>query len=245
MEWAFRTIDELANFHISLALLISFTAGVITSFNPCMMAMATSITAFQGDTKKHKLSPIILAFMLSFATTLAAFGFVSSFFGEQIINLNESYGNIFYRILAFIFVLLGSYIIGLRKKHLQRLFPFSVTGFYFKQKKGEKIHTSPVLKAWSLGTLFGITPSPCTTPVVLAILAYITVKGSVLLGGLLLFSYGLGHGIPFLILGWITSALSRKGWMIRWYRLFNKGLGIGLILIGVFFYFYTKTAMNM
>lgn len=244
MDWAFEAMNKLGDFQFSVALLISFLAGLVTSFNPCMLGMASSVMAFQGESKKKSHLPIIFTFMLSFSITLTLLGVVSSFFGDQILDWDEEYGDTFYNLLAMIFILLGFYVIGLRLHHLLQWLPFKIIAFYSKQTKQKK-SKHPIIKAYSLGTLFGLTPSPCTTPMILAMLAYTSVTGSVMLGGLLLLTYGIGHSIPFLIIGWVTGTVKRAGWMIRWPRLLNKGLGMVLILIGLYFFLYENTPMPM
>lgn len=244
MDWAFEIIRQLGEFKFFIALLISFLAGLVTSFNPCMLGMASSVMAFQDDSKKKGHFPIIFTFMLSFSITLTLLGVVSSFFGDQILHWNEEYGDTFYNLLAMIFILLGCYLIGLRLHHLLQWLPFKIIAFYSKQTKQKK-SKHPIIKAYSLGTLFGLTPSPCTTPMILAMLAYTSVTGSVALGGLLLLAYGIGHSIPFLIIGWVTGAVKRAGWMVRWHRMLNKGLGVVLILIGFYYFLYENMPMPM
>jgi cytochrome c-type biogenesis protein len=245
LEWAFQTLEQLANFNYPVAILISFAAGLVTSVNPCMLGMASSILAFQNEEKSKSPVPIILTFMLSFAMTLTLLGIVGSFFGDKVLQLNRQFGSSLYSIIAMVFVLIGLYIIGLRLHHILKFLPFKIVAFYSKkvQKKKDEVH--PLAKAYSLGTLFGLTPSPCTTPMIIAMLAYTTVTGSVLLGGILLFAYGIGHGIPFLVIGLMSGTFKRRGWVVRWHRLINKGIGIGLILVGLFFFFYENKPMDM
>lgn len=65
------------------------------------------------------------------------------------------------------------------------------------------------------------------------------------MGGLLLLAYGLGHGVPFFIISWLTGTFKRSKRMARWQRIFNKGLGFGFILIGLYFFLYEIPAMSM
>jgi len=48
--------------------------------------------------------------------------------------------------------------------------------------------------------------TPCATPVLAGLLAYVASTGNPVTGGLLLFVYGLGVGIPILLVG--TAAAS-------------------------------------
>lgn len=104
--------------------------------------------------------------MVSFTVTFTILGIVSILFGEQVIEWMEKYEGIFHRFLALLFFVIGFYVLGIRVYHILRLFPFKIVSFYAKQGKPQKLK-HPVLKAYSLGTLFGLAPSPCTTPMII------------------------------------------------------------------------------
>lgn len=238
MEWATHIIDQLANIHFSVALFASFSVGLLTSFNPCMLGMASSIFAFKGEFKNKSIFPITLAFMISFTVTLTILGVVSIYFGEQVLEWTEQYEDFFHKILGFLFLFIGFYVLGLRFHHFLVLFPFRVIFYYAKPEKSKQQKSrNPIVKAYSLGTLFGLTPSPCTTPMIIAMIAFASISGSLVKSTLLLLVYGIGHGTPFLIIGWLTRVLKNTGWMIRWQRLLSKAIGIGLFLVGLYFFF--------
>lgn len=238
MEWVTQTIDQLTNVHFSVALLVSFIAGVVTSFNPCMIGMASSIFAFQKESKNKSILPITLSFMISFTITFTVIGVISILFGEQVISLTEQYEGIFNQFLALLFFLIGLYVLGFKFHHFSRLFPLKIVSFYAKQEKPKQQKLKhPVIKAYSLGTLFGLAPSPCTTPMIIAMIAYATLTGSLIQSSLLLLMYGIGHGMPFLIIGWMTVILKNTEWMKKWQQLSSKVIGIGLLLVGLYFFF--------
>ena len=66
--------------------------------------------------------------------------------------------------------------------------------------------------AFVFGMLFGLVASPCSTPILAAIAAIAATTGSAAKGGVLLFVYGLGKGVPFMLLGLASgsSGLMRK-----------------------------------
>lgn len=237
MEWATQIINQLATMHFSIALIVGFSIGLLTSFNPCMLGMASSIFAFEKESKNKSILPITFTFMISFTVTFTILGVVSIFFGEQILEWTEQYKGLFHSFLAVLFLLIGFYVLGLRSHHILRMFPFRVVSFYAKSTKSKlKKSRSPLMKAYSLGTLFGITPSPCTTPMIIAMIAFASITGSLVKSTLLLVVYGIGHGMPFLIIGWLTSVLKETGWMVRWQNLLSKAIGVGLLLIGLYFF---------
>ena len=61
--------------------------------------------------------------------------------------------------------------------------------------------------AFLFGILFGVVASPCSTPILAAIATIAAARGSVPQGALLLFVYGLGKGVPLLLLGLAAGSL--------------------------------------
>lgn len=207
-------MQQLGNYELFIALIISFIAGVLTSINPCMIGMASSVIAFQKDSKQRIPFPIILTLMLSFSISVTILGIIGSFFGDQMIHWNEQYHSTFEKLLAVLFVLIGSYVIGLRIGHIQQWLPFTIVPFYSRRaKQNDRVHSYPILKTCSLGTLFGVAPNPCTTPMMLAMISYTAVTGSVVAGGLILFAYAVGHSFLFFY-HWVDDRNSKKSELV-------------------------------
>ncbi len=51
---------------------------------------------------------------------------------------------------------------------------------------------------------------PCGTPVLASVLSFAALKGSVFYGGLLLFTFGIGAGLPVLLVGTAAGRLARR-----------------------------------
>jgi len=90
------------------------------------------------------------------------------------------------------------------------------------------------ITAFSAGLLFSLAIAPCATPVLLGILTLVAMKGDVAYGSILMFIYGLGAGMPLLLVGygfkksqkWLFMPLHQK-----WLRCIS-----GLLLIGTSIY---------
>jgi cytochrome c biogenesis protein CcdA len=85
--------------------------------------------------------------------------------------------------------------------------------------------------------LTGTVSSPCATPVLAVILAYVSTQGDVLYGGSLLFVYAVGHCalifIAGLSIGLTESMVSSKG--IKNFSLYSKRFsGALLIMFGIY-----------
>jgi cytochrome c biogenesis protein CcdA len=91
--------------------------------------------------------------------------------------------------------------------------------------------------AFFLGLLTGTVSSPCATPVLAVILAYVSTQGDMLYGGSLLFAYALGHcALIFLAglsVGLTESIVSSQG--VKNFSLYSKKFsGAVLALAGLY-----------
>ena len=118
---------------------------------------------------------------------------------------------------------------------------FSMFGFYemyiprFMQTSRTMSRRGSLVSAFIFGAISGTVASPCLSPGLLLLLTLVSALGSRLLGFLILFAFGIGLGLPLLIIGTFSSSLSllpRAGmWMVEIKKIF------GFLLLGVCFYF--------
>lgn len=55
------------------------------------------------------------------------------------------------------------------------------------------------MKSYLLGLTFGLVASPCSTPVLATLLAWVSSTGDVILGGVLLLAYAVGYVAPLVL----------------------------------------------
>ncbi|HLD29488.1 MAG TPA: cytochrome c biogenesis protein CcdA [bacterium] len=84
------------------------------------------------------------------------------------------------------------------------------------------------------GMVSGLVISPCTSPVLGAILIYAGTQGDVLKGGLLLFSFAMGMGTVLILAGTFSSFFPRSG---KWLAVTEKILG-AVLLAGAGYFIY-------
>ena len=97
------------------------------------------------------------------------------------------------------------------------------------------------IAAFLLGAGSGLVISPCLSPVLGAILAYLATKQNLLYGTLLLFSFAWGMGLLLILVGIFSIAILRwlpksGKWMIvlkRFYALVMFAAGMYLIYQGM------------
>ena len=101
-------------------------------------------------------------------------------------------GKFWYYIAGAVAIIMGLYLAGVLKFKL----PQPVT---LKSKhKG-------IVGAFLLGLLFGVVSSPCATPVLAVILAFVATKGRIIYGMSLLFVYAVGHCALIVLAGVFTG----------------------------------------
>jgi cytochrome c biogenesis protein CcdA len=126
--------------------------------------------------------------------------------------------------LAAIAVLMGLQLMGVLSIPL----PF---------QKTRMVKSKGLLGAFFLGLLTGTVSSPCATPVLAVILAYVSTQGDILYGGSLLFAYALGHCalifVAGLSVGLTESMVSSQG--VKNFSLYSRRLsGAVLALAGIY-----------
>jgi cytochrome c biogenesis protein CcdA/peroxiredoxin len=198
------------------AYLIVFLAGVVASLTPCVYPMIPiTISIIGGRTKKGPFEGFLLSvtYALGIATTYALIGVVFAslrrFAGQQIgvdVLSNSPWVSAGVSVICVLFamVMLDKLSIPMPAK-MQA---------WQSRRKG-----SGYVGAYFAGLLFGTVASPCLAPVVGLIAIEIAKTGRILYGGTMLFTFGLGLGVLFIVIGTFagaTSALPKAGaWMDR------------------------------
>ena len=124
--------------------------------------------------------------------------------------------------------LLGLVLLGMGL-HLLGLFPLPTPS----HSHLARFHGAGLLGAFALGGLTGTLSAPCATPALAAVLTIVALQKKVLWGGVLLFTYALGHVLLLFLAG------ASSGWATRYAeshfsRVLGRWLprGMGLLLTG-------------
>lgn len=206
-----------------LALPVVLLAGVVAGLNPCCLpiypAAAGSCAALRRDSLGGNLG-IAMAFVLGGSATTTVLGVATALAGRVFAGLSSwpAYA------VAAVPIVLGLHMLGIVRLPLP-----SLDGTPGTSRRG------PV-GAFATGGILGLVLAPCATPVLAGLLAYVATTGDPTWGGLLLFVYGLGLGIPILLIGTTAASLASRlatGNARRWTeRLAGSALiGVGLYLV--------------
>lgn len=207
-------------------LILAFGAGFATSLTPCvypMIPITIGIIGARSAGKRSKGFSLSLLYVLGIAVTYSTLGtsaaVTGSLFGSVLQNA---------WVVAFVcavFVLMALSMFGAFELQV----PAGLAG------RMSRVQGSGYPGAFVLGLVAGIVASPCIGPVLVAMLAYVGSSGNVLLGFSLFFTFALGLGVLFVVLGTFTGLIAgipRSGnWMTAVKAVF------GLVFLGVALYY--------
>ncbi len=207
----------------TLSLGAAFLAGALSFFSPCVLPMLPTFLLILAGTKAKQgtwhLLQNVCAFLLGFAMAFMALGAAATALGSFLLThlaLLEKLGGV-------LLILLGAFLSGLWK-------PLALYGDYrpFLQRKAE----GPV-GCFLMGMSFTFGWTPCTGPILAAILLYAGSRDTVTEGMGLLLVYTLGFALPFLALTLLWKRLADKiRGLYRYLPPIQKAAGFVLMALG-------------
>jgi cytochrome c-type biogenesis protein len=207
-----------------LAYVAAFLGGVATSIGPCNLAMIPLVLAFVGGHKeltRARAVALSSAFALGLAITLMALGLFASWIG----GLIGATGGTWYYVLAVVCIVMGLQWSGLIALPMPN----------WAAAQLEKIRIGGLAGALLLGLVSGFVASGCATPALAAILTLVMYRGAVVYGASLLLVYGLGRGVPIVLLGASAGWLKRTPTLLPWTRRIEQLSGGLMVLLGLYF----------
>ena len=197
--------DSLLSNSIVYNSIIFFLAGLLLAFTPCVLPMVpilTGIIAGQGNVSQKKSLTLSLIYVLSMSLTYAVAGIIVAVSGTNIqASLQNPYVIGAISLLFFIFALAMFKFFDIQMpKSIQTV----MTQLSNKQKSGSYGDVAV------MGVLSALIVGPCVTAPLIGALIYIASTGDVLVGGIALFSLGIGMGAPLILLGSTTTKLISK-----------------------------------
>ena len=201
---------------------ISFLEGIVTFISPCLLPMLPiyiSYFAGGGERSTAKTLKCASGFVLGFTAVFVAMGALAGTVGSFLIR----YQSIVNIVLGGIVILFGLNFLGVLNLNI------------FKGMRGEvKTADMNFLSAFVFGVVFSVGWTPCVGVFLGSALMLASQQGSAMVGTLMLLSYSLGLGVPFLISAVLIDQLKAAFTFIkRNYGVINKVCGVLLIAVGL------------
>ena len=214
----------------SLSLISVFAAGILSFFSPCVLPLLPAYTAIlsgmggNGEKSQRRLTFNSLSFLAGFALIFMLMGATASYLGQ----LFSEYQDLLRQSGAVFIILMGILLSGL----------FRIPWLEREYRPGlQKVFHGPAA-AFLLGMAFTVGWTPCTGPILAAVLMYVGTTGGLWQGAFYLLIYTMGFSIPFLA----ATLLCERGLphlqkFYCWLPWVQRIAGVLLIVAGVLLYF--------
>lgn len=222
-QWSDRLVSDQLSHLSLLSIGIIFIAGLLTSLTPCMLSMLPITIGYIGGYEaddRAEAARQSLWFALGLATTLAGLGIFAAAVGRV-------YGQVGWGlpiIVSAIAILMGLNLLG--------IIPLSFPSWGATEWISEDLPKG--LRSYLIGLSFGVVASPCSTPVLATLLAWVISTQDLLLGGALLLAYAVGYVLPLVAAGTFAATLKQFLALRRWSGWINPASGALLLAFGVF-----------
>lgn len=223
-----RTNDfqKVLNKGLFFALLLTFLAGLMTGFTPCVLPVIPLTLAFMGVTPNERKSRRVghlLIFTAGLVLMYSVLGVGSAALGQTLGFFFQS--TVFLVFLILFFIIMALWMFGLVQINVPARFQNQIVSH---QPKGS-------FRYFYAGLTIGFLAAPCVGPILGPLLVYISTTQNLVLGFVLMLSYSLGLSVLFFILGFFS-----RDWVARFgekSHLIKKIFGV-LLLIVAFYYLY-------
>lgn len=209
--------------------IITFLEGVISFISPCMLPMLPLyISYFAGNAdKKHKTLTRAAGFIAGFTLIFTLLGLFAGTLGTFLMKYQTAV-NIACGLIVVFFGLSYLEIIKLP---------------LFKGLKEMRPITS-VFSAFVFGMIYSVSLTPCVGAFLGSALMLASTTGGALKGAILLLTYSLGLGVPFLFSAVLIEKLQSAFTFIKkHYKIVNTVCGLFLIVVGIAIMFGSMNAI--
>ncbi len=210
------------------AILFVFAVGFLTSLTPCIYPMIPITLAVLGakskDQTKSRSFLLSITYVLGIGLTYSILGVIAastgSLFGSALSNIYVVTA------IALVFVIMGLSMYG--------LFEIQAPAF-IRNRLGSGQSQAGFGGAFATGLVAGIVASPCIGPVLVTILAYIAQTQNLALGFILLFTFAMGMGVLFVVLGTFSQLFNKVPKAGAWMETVKFIFGTTMVGMGLYY----------
>ncbi|MBF0215647.1 MAG: sulfite exporter TauE/SafE family protein [Candidatus Omnitrophica bacterium] len=230
------SMNDISRYLVNVDVLtyaVVFSAGIVTSFTPCVYPLVPIISAVIGATgersKKRNIF-LSLAYVTGMSLTFSLIGVFAAITGRLFGEIqSNSIANLVVGglIIFFALALLGEFQLPV---HLINRFG-----------AGKKHGGRSAFPVFIMGLTSGLIAAPCATAVIGALLAFVASKQNIFLGFSLLFVYSMGLGAMLVLVGAITGMVSSLRKSGPFAKIVEKVLAVAMIILGCYYVFKAGT----
>ena len=202
--------------------IISFLEGIITFISPCLLPMLPiyiSYFAGGGERSMKKTLTGAIGFVIGFTVIFTAMGALAGTLGS-FLKVHQTAVNV---VSGLVVIFFGLNFLGILHINL-----------FNGSRASMDTSNMSFFSAMLFGVIFSLGWTPCVGAFLGSALALASQQGSVLTGTLMLLSYSLGLGVPFILSAVLIDNLKTTfDWIKRNYRIINLISGSLLVIIGI------------
>lgn len=201
---------------------ISFLEGIITFISPCLLPMLPIyVSYFAGGGERSTKKTVVgaLGFVTGFTIVFTALGALAGTIGSLLIK----YQTVVNIVSGLIVIIFGLNFLGVLNFN-----------FFHGTRKNVDTENMGFFSAALFGMIFSIGWTPCVGAFLGSALMLASTQAHMVKGVLMLLSYSLGLGIPFIVSAVLIDKLKGAFNFIKSnYEIINKISGAFLILVGL------------
>ncbi len=199
----------------------AYLGGVLTSLTPCvypLIPITVSIFGARQAESRWKGFALVSCYVLGIAAMFSGMGLAAASSGAAFGTLLSNRW-VLVGLAAFFLVMaasmFGAFELAVPQGLAQRLNRVGGAGYG---------------GAFAMGLVAGIVAAPCTGPVLASLLTFVATSGQPVFGVSLLFTYALGIGLPFFLIGVFSVSLPKSG---PWMEGVKSIFGIALVVLAL------------
>lgn len=186
MDFMLNLVEILKNSNLFIGILVSLLGGLLASFSPCSLSTIPLILGYVSQKKDSKNNlKYSIFFSIGMIITFVILGIIFALIGKRIMI----YGRWVNIILAIILIGVSLFLFDVKGK-----------GDDTKSCKVPNVKKN-VFGAFVSGILGGFITSPCTAPILIAILTFASVQGNLISGILYMLAYAIGSSVIIILAG--------------------------------------------
>ncbi|MFA7664238.1 MAG: cytochrome c biogenesis protein CcdA [Clostridia bacterium] len=227
-------LSNLLTQYIWLGPLISFAAGIIASFTPCCLSSLPLIIGYVGGYSEDRKKAFFYSLMYAVGSIIVftIMGIIAAFVGHLFLGIQMYW---------YIFLALVMVVMSLQSFGIIHIFKHKCGHSPVGKKKG-------AIGALLVGMVGAVFASPCSTPVLIAIVAVVSTGQSIAMGAIMLLTYAIGHSILAVAagtsVGWVND-LSRNPKFEKAGKIINIVMGIILLAFALYLFYVAFSGVGL